>query len=318
MIKRIICVLLFILMLSPATAYADVVWGNEFQARNRESTVQVRRSFYINSVDGYLVSRAGPGAEIIMRGDGGWREGEGGITYENGRVVRISDAYNHNGRYWGLVDWGGHGGPDGWVPMDELLLRYEASDFDEEHSDSFFEFAGNFDTLLDFERFFIWRWPGSDREKITYEHLGSYLKGEEWGVSVSDVAARHAYLDDEGRKWVYITIWPEWSDYGFGYAAGWVLISDPANRDIPAFYPAPEPIYWWPGEEPDWHGDSHRSPPPLPVSSTNSPFGNLVQTGHIVWVVVALTFLLIAGTIILIVILRKPKSVNGSDNQDIN
>ena len=264
MIKRVLCTILVILILTPSTAYADVVWDNEFDRNNRDKTIDVNRSFYINGDSGYLISVEAPGSRREDRFGGG--------RYENGNVVRVSRAYNHRGKYWGLIDWGGHGGPDGWVPMDELLVRYMDSDFLEEFYYEFYDYTGDINNLLEYEWFYLWQWPGSDREKYTYDYLD-----REW-VGIEEVNVEHAFLDYASRVWVYVKIMGGWSGGGLsraGGAAGWVCISDPDNsRDIPAFNPAPDPVPWSPDEEPDWYGTNPPTeiiPPATPERTPATP-----------------------------------------------
>jgi len=319
MIKRILCAFIILLMLSPSVARADVVWGNEFDSRNHEDTIRVGRTFYVNSADGYLISRAAPGARIDSGNDNRRIQGEGGLTYENGRVVRISRAYNHRGHYWGLIDWGGHGGPNGWVPMTELAMRYEESDFIAEHEGEFYGCNDTVDTdiLHELEWFIIWLWPGSDREKYTYDYLGF----EDSWVTMEHVFVDFAYLDGEGREWAHVTIMGGWPGGGLsmaGGAAGWVCLSEPDNRDIPMFYPAPEPILWSPTEPTDWWQSTPTQPeiyePRQPEAdvkgqseieftdstSISARFNNHSTT----IIVIALTISLIAGTVVLILVIR--------------
>jgi len=312
--KRIICAIMVLLILPSFTVYADVVWDNEFDRRNRDRTIDVNRSFYINGNDGYLVSVDAPGLR---------RDNSGG-GYENGRVVRISRAYNHRGQYWGLIDWGGHGGPDGWVPMDELLVRYTENDFLKENYDNFYGYTGNIEVLLEYEWFYLWQWPGSDREKYSYDYLG-----ESW-VGIDEVVVEHALLDFASRVWVYVKIMGGWSSGGLsqaGGAAGWICMSDPDNSsDLPEFNPAPDPIPWSPYEEPDWHGTNPppeiippRTPERTPVTPESTPErtreneerqedSNPDEFTALV-VVSVLIFAMLIGTVTLVVGLRyrKPK-----------
>ena len=326
----IICVLLFLLA-APLTAYADVVWGNEFQSRNHEDTIWVRRSFYVNSADGYLISRAAPGARIDRSGDTRWDGGEGGRRYENGHVIPISSAYRHRGNYWGLIHPGGHSGPCGWVPMPELLMRYDASDFVAEHESEFYGCNDTIDVsiLLEFESFIIWRWPGSDREKYTFSDLAfDRDPGDFWRTSaIEDVYVDFAYRDSEGREWVHVTISGGWPSGGLDSmvgAAGWVCLSEPDNIDIPMFNPAAEPILWSPTESPDWwqstsaQQEIHEPRQPddddevngwevigqSEEEFTDSTFSAFVNNHSTTIIVIALTISLIAGTVVLILVIR--------------
>jgi len=308
MIKRILCTIIVLLMLTPTVAYADVVWDNKFDSRNRKNTVQVGRSFYINSADGYLISRAAPGSRIRRDDNNRFFYGEGGRIYENGHIVPISRAYNHRGNYWGLIDSGGHGGPDGWVPIDELLMRYEESDFIAEHESDFYDRNNNIDTdiFLELEWFILWQWPGSDREKYKYDFFGF---DDSW-VNRKDVSVDFLYLDGEGREWMHVTIMGGWSRGNppmLGGAAGWVCLSEPDNMDIPSFDPAPEPILWSPTEPPDWrHSTSiqpERHEPRQPESGVKGK--SEIEFTDSTVIVLVLPITLITGTVVLILTIHK-------------
>jgi hypothetical protein len=139
----------------------------------------------------------------------------------------------------------------------------------------------------------IWQWPGSGNPQWTID-----------GINTDSLDVAYAYMDAEGREWAHVTIRGGWHPGGLsgpedaGGARGWVLMCN-SDGDIPAFNPAPEPIYWHPGETPDWRGDSHRSPLPVPDDPT--------QTDSVVLIITASAVVFIAGTVILIMVFRKSK-----------
>jgi hypothetical protein len=96
------------------------------------------------------------------------------------------------------------------------------------------------------EAFYLWQWPGADREKINY-FVDDYL-------DESAFRSRYAFMDDQGREWVYTIIWD--GNFGGmirdGSAEGWVCMSDLYNDQMPSFYPAPAPVTWSPDSPAIW------------------------------------------------------------------
>ena len=240
MIKRaflILFVVIILLVLSPV-AYADVVFSNDFFDLNQNKTEPVNREFCVNGADGYVYSREAPGSRKEVN------------RYANGSVISISAVYNHRGKYWGITPTG-HGPVPDWFPMDELLTYYSSADFETGHKDELYDYTGDFDSLRGMEDFYIWQWPGSDREKIHY-FVDEY-SGFDYEYALR---ARHAFTDEKGRQWVYVVIWEGFSGglSHSGSTEGWICLSDMDNDQIPAFNPAPEPAKWIPPgleEKPD-------------------------------------------------------------------
>jgi len=227
----IVLIAIVFLMSALIPAYADVVWSNAFLEQNRNKTIQVDRRFYANGPRGHINLLEKPGIGKVM------------ATYENGKHITIGHAYRHMGKYWGIPPVDHTSGTMGWVPMDQLLLFYDNIDFLNDHRDEVHDFNGSLDFLLEADSFYLWRWPGSDREK-------RFFDSSEWHPDDSDVAGRYLYIDSEGREWVYVLIWwgIEPAPPGGHPATGWVCSDDPGNGRIPAFNPAPEPVIWSPPE----------------------------------------------------------------------
>ena len=240
--KQLFIIIAFtIVLMFPLVAHADVVIGNDFFDKNRDKTEPLNHIFQVNSAKGFLSAKEKPGS---LKSVG---------TYQNGNLLLIDSTYLHNGKYWGIPPVS-HYGPPGWFPMDELLMFYSSVDFETENQASIYNYVGDLDSLLTAEEFYIWQWPGSDREKIFYDYRD---------LEESAVRTGLACLDDEGREWLYVRLWGG-STFGGGFghigaASGWVCLSDPGNGGIPAFNPAPEPIPWVYGEAPDWYGTADRS-----------------------------------------------------------
>ncbi|MCL1895673.1 MAG: hypothetical protein FWG03_03910 [Clostridiales bacterium] len=238
MIRRYAIVLAVIFLFAlPLAAYADVIEGNEFFAKNWGKTVTLNRTFIVNGVDGYVSVRNQPGDEIEN------------YRIDNGRIVRIADVYKHKGAYWGYPP-SSHSSINGWFPMDELLMYYDKIDFANEHQDEFYDFNGSFYDLFVTDEFYIWEWPGADREKISYPN--EYLKSDY--LDPYCLNTDFAWMDGEGNEWIYLRIWGGYSDgLSRGDAAdGWVCISDPGSDKIPAFNPAPQPAPWSPDDPDGW------------------------------------------------------------------
>ena len=108
--------------------------------------------------------------------------------------------------------------------------------------------------------------------------------------------ARYAYMDDEGREWVFFDIEDGWGRRR--YVDGWICVDDPANADIPPFKPAPDPIPWSPTEAPDWYGV--REP-----SINDNGEDNEFELG--MPLIIIASVVLIGATIMVIYVFRKPK-----------
>ena len=242
--KRLFIAIAFVVLMMlpltfPLVAHADVVMGNEFFDKNSEKTEPLNRIFQVNGIDGALSSKEKPGSKEEVS------------IYENGDLILIGHTYLHKGDYWGIPPISHMYWMPGWLPMDELLMVYNNIDFENENRDALYEYTGSFNALLKAEEFYIWQWPGSDREKYLYDYMD---------LDDSAVRVKHAYLDEDGREWLFISLWggPTYGGLGrTGATEGWVCLSDLAAR-IPPFKPAPEPILWVHGEDPDWYGTSGR------------------------------------------------------------
>ncbi|MCL1897116.1 MAG: hypothetical protein FWG03_11325 [Clostridiales bacterium] len=225
------------LFAQPFAAYADAVYGNEFYFDHEDEAVYLNQAFYLNGPDGYVSIYESPGDKKPVG------------SYENGQTVRIYAVCNYKGAYWGIPPMSHRYAFPCWYPMDELLMCYDKTDFEAAHQDELYDYTGGFGALCESEDYYIWQWPGSDREKMHY-YLDDYggLNKE------SSYNARYAWLDSEGREWVCTIIF-EGDTYGEsrgGSTEGWICISDPGNARIPAFNPAPDPAPWSPDSLPGW------------------------------------------------------------------
>ena len=231
MYKRCITILVLLAVLMttlPLSARADMLAepDNDFYRRNYDKCVALQRSFYANGRSGSvsLKARPGSGGEVL--------------NFENGTVLFIMFTYNNNGTIWGVTEiWEPR--KSGWLPMDDLLLKYDYISFEEDYRDEFYSYSGAYDALQEIPDLIFYTWPGSGeisrileaQWRNSSEHEKNFLEGN-----------KTAYKDSEGREWVFIP-------YLFGRINGWICLSDPLNKDIPAFNAEPQPELWQPGEE---------------------------------------------------------------------
>jgi len=236
----------------PAVSYADVVIGNDFYNDNKEKTIDIQRLFKANGSGGSVSAKDAPGSLTSVD------------NYKNGSMVVIGPGYKKSGKYWGMTPIGHFSWAPGWIPMDDLLMVYDAVDFANENRNRLYGFDGSLDDLMQAEQFYFWRWPGSDWERILFRWTDYFGTDPDPGDIENEIRANLAYTDDDGREWTYIRI-----GYGSSYSwlygrafDGWVCISDPDSSDIPAFNPSPDPILWSPDADPDWHGAAGAVPVP--------------------------------------------------------
>ena len=228
-----------------AYAYADVIFGNEFYSHNRDKTEYLDgwswRQYVINSPTGYVFPETEPGSGFgVLTGRGyqgmwsGYRtmivKSIGGMyMFDNGDVITIEAVYSHNGRYWGITRPNHMYQPSGWILMEEILVIYHSIDFFLEYFDTFYAYDGIYSSLLAANQLVVWQWPGSDREK--------YIIDDKENINSIATNVFYVYEDATGREW------------GCVGSYSWICLSDPANSNIPAFFPAPEPAKWVPGGE---------------------------------------------------------------------
>ena len=270
--KRIFAILLvgiLLMALSPA-ALADVIIGNEFFHQHEDKIQELDRyRFIANGPNGHVSAKKAPGS------------GKETTVYQNGEDVLIASTYIYKGKYWGITPFGHFAQIPGWIPMDQLLVKYSQEDFEAEHQDELYAYTGGFDALFEAEAFYLWQWPGSDREKIYYDmplDADAYRGGP-------------AYRDNESREWVYIVIFGGWLGNNREITDGWICLTDPSNSDIPAFNPAPAPTKW------------------LPDVAQES-------ASHTLLFIILLIFVLVAGTIVLQIMLRKPDNTKKGGKSD--
>jgi hypothetical protein len=191
---------------------------------------------------------------------------------KNGEIIYVEYSCFYDGDYWGI---GFFNPPDrrgdyGWVKMDQLLVIYDFISFDEEHFKEFYTYNGDYDEIKKVGAAIAWTWPGSGTTFWTIENLDT-----------ENLLVSYAYLDKDGREWGFV-------NYLYGSRNIWICLSEPLNRDIPAFNPIPEPILW---ESETVHREIEKS------------------ANAMLWIIIVLVAILVIGTVVLIKIFWKPNKV---------
>ena len=274
--KSIFAILAACLLLLPVfTAYADVIIEptNGFYLRNKAECVYLGRNFSANGELGFVSVKNAPG-------DGGEI-----IKIENGETIYLEFSCFYKDEFWGLTRISGDSiNPrHGWIKIDgQLLVLYDYVAFEEENLHQLYEYAGDYAELAATKSALAWPWPGADEPVWTIQDIDM----EHFGVM-------HAYKDGQGREWGFVT-------YLYGSRNIWFCLSDPLNRDIPAFNQTPEPMQW--------------------VSDTEHT--NIEETWlernetSVVVVIVILVAALVAGTVILIkVFWKQEENTKGRENK---
>jgi len=228
--RKSLILLAIIMVLSIAfpifSAFADVIYDpiNTFLERNKGKCVGMRRNFYCNGEDGFVSIRSEPGSDREV------------AIFDNGEILHIFYTYNHNGDIWGVTEFRSSATQEwvsGWAPMDQFLLVYDGISFEADFGHEFYQYTGDYELLFEVDQIVVWIWPGSGEIAFVNENRDSDLE-RNWLI------AAYAYKDNEGREWGLIPYYYAARDY-------WVCLSDPSNRDIPAFNAAPEPEFKRPG-----------------------------------------------------------------------
>jgi hypothetical protein len=310
MIKRFFIIFaMTALLTSTLTVYADMIWSNSFLDKNRHKMTELERyMFVVDSESGALTAKEEPGSDKEFKL---W-DYQNAHQYENGQGINLTKVYNHNGEYWGIGDYGGHGGPSGWFPMNQLLVMYDRKDFIVDYENEFYNYTGVFDIELLNEKLVTWRWPGSDSAKTTY----NFAEGDGYydGIEVKKLNIHYAYKDVQEREWGYVEI-EAVINVSIGHGAlgkslqtwdAWICLDDPANdSNIPSFNPAPEPKKWSPN-------------PDAPVGSKNIPLVGQNQHENVFStpVLISVVVVFVVSVVVLVLVFKKKDKTKpgGEDN----
>ena len=191
--------------------YADVLVepDNDFYARHGAQTVYLGRSFVANGEDGHVAIKYEPGSRDDI------------ASLENGEVVYMQYSCLYDGEFWGFTfEY------SGWIKLDQMLVLYDYVAFAEDYNDEFYPYNGDYKEIKESGAVIAWPWPGADTLLWTVEN-----------VATTNFYATYAYKDIQGREWGFVT-------YLYGNQNIWVCLSEPLNRNLPAFNPKPEPDVW--------------------------------------------------------------------------
>ncbi len=208
--KRVFVLLLCCMVLMPSlAAHADIIVepDNDFYAEHQDQMTQLNRSFVALEGGAYVLEAPDSLSEIA------W--------IPEGESVFLDFSCLYEGAYWGFSQ-----NDNGWVNINELEVLYDYISFEEEHLSEFYPYEGTYDTIRETQSAIAWAWPGSGDPLFTLEDLDA-----------DSFSVAHAYQDSDGREWGFV-------GYYHANRNFWVCLSDPVNRDIPAFNPAGEAQVW--------------------------------------------------------------------------
>ncbi|MCL1896485.1 MAG: hypothetical protein FWG03_08065 [Clostridiales bacterium] len=211
-IANILAAAIMLFLLAPAlAAYADAIVEpqNDFFNKYRSECVYLGRSFSANGEDGQVPLKTAPGA------------GKEIATIKNGETIYFEYSCLYEGEFWGLSP-----GFEGWGELSQFLVLYDYIAFEEEHLGEFYPYEGDYGEIEKAGRAFAWPWPGADAPLWAIED-----------IELEYFWADCAWKDGQGREWGFFS-------YSRGGSDIWVCLSDPENRDIPAFNPEPAPAPW--------------------------------------------------------------------------
>jgi len=237
-----------------------------FYKQHQNRIVYLGRSFSANGEDGSVLVKREPGSRNNI------------ATLQNGTVAYMQYSCLYDGDFWGFtLEY------SGWVKLSEMLVLYDYVAFEEEYFDDLYIYSGDYAVINETRSALAWPWPGASAPLWTIEDLNT-----------DNFRVAYAYTDNDGRVWGFVT-------YLYGSRNVWFCLSDPLNRDIPAFNPAPAPSIW---ESETAHVDIRQY-----INEQKSETSILV-------VIIALVVALVGGTAILIRVVWKPNKIEQGGKSD--
>ena len=304
MVKRFLVFMTACFMfMFPLSAHTDVIFeplfspvlsAEEFFSRHINEFVWVNRTFYANGESGFVSVKEIPGSDNEI------------AVIENNRPFIIRYTFNHKREFWGLIShtynyerksWGDSGKEAyRWIPMNQLLFRYDSRSFIEEHRDEFYPYTGSYEALREAERVIVWSWPGSGK-------VNGIVEEERF----NNISIFFAYKDSQEREWGFIKNFQHGNRM---YSSVWVCISDPANDAIPAFNPQ-QPMPWPPqtAKRSMKKTDIFQSEPPssmFRVAESNDVTPPLENIFYETSLLIFLVGVLVISTVVLIRVFWKP------------
>ncbi len=199
--KKKICVLLagICLVISPLQVRADVIWEprqDPFYAEYADKCVYENSTYIANGSQGNVTVYESP--EELKEVD----------VWENGKSVHISFLYtDEEGASWGIYD-NGDVNQSGWVPMEDMVKKYNAGSFAEEFQDQIVEEEGEVDRTGVSEAYF-WTYPGSK-------------DNNSMNIAGFNAPQYHrVFVDEAGHRWGNI-------GYYYGRKNAWICLDAPA------------------------------------------------------------------------------------------
>lgn len=247
-------------ILCPAEIRADVIFEpeNDFYTAHSEECLYHTRSYRTVSEQAFYDA---PGAS-------------GSGTLASGVSVPISWLYRDgDGRDWGFFEQST--GDAGWIPMAEMALLYDSTEFIADHSADL-----NLEqpqTVPSGNSVVFWSYPESGTTAGSIDALES------------DLELSPLYTDAEGRTWGYF-------GYYMGYRDSWICISAPSDPDIPSGETPEQKYYTAPAELSELSGiEENVSLPPLKAHSVGAS-----GAGGVSWLVIAAAVAAVAAVTLLL------------------
>lgn len=199
-----------------ATVSADIIWepANNFFREHRAECEELGRDYFASGEEGYISLYTSPISEHVV------------ALYKNGHEFGIRYSYTDSkGKVWGMVE---QGNVNGWLALEELVLKYDNIAFCEENEDKFKEYKGEYDEILLYNPYIVWTYPGSGVASTMQDSYSSITK------------ITYTYKDENENVWGYyippmITLSSSTIGKGEGYTnyTAWVCLNDPYNVELP-------------------------------------------------------------------------------------
>jgi len=214
---------LFLTVCLLSTACADVLFTPDdlFYKTHSEQCTYVGRSFYLNGKDGYVDFRSAPDSIVLDR-------------LENGTAIHV---------YWQYENWGsttigsGKSQTDGWICLDDLVLKYDHISFEEEYGDKIKPYSGefsDFDQKIPCINFYAY--PGAPEIRMTESLKDNTSFSQDFMnalTSTTQSAISSVFIDESGLTWGYIGYWR-------GYRNIWFCLDNPAGDSFPLRVATPD------------------------------------------------------------------------------
>ncbi len=215
--KKFISILCTLVLLSALShpVRADAIWtpDNSFFEKHYEECTSVGRCYLANGPEGYVTLWDAPGGSVVQG------------QYENGEALWVYWLY----RDWGCVAvFGEDKRVEGWVAMEDLLLRYDYLSFAEEYAEQIKEYNGEFaDYSGDAEAVVFYEYPGAEGYKRRIETADfSEALGNLTGAAGAPSYIQSIFVDEEGHTWGFV-------GYMYGHVDGWFCLDEPDGEAFP-------------------------------------------------------------------------------------